>query len=109
MPAIIEGIINFNRVIRNDVFDFAFDLKTNILGGGIFGRYHFTENLFAHVEVEYLDFKIDTYTIYNNGLEIGKENIGITSLFVGGGYKQEIGNNSFFTLMILYNLNEQFV
>jgi len=30
MPAIIEGIINFNRVIRNDVFDFAFDLKTNI-------------------------------------------------------------------------------
>ncbi|NVN95518.1 MAG: hypothetical protein HXX18_09575 [Bacteroidetes bacterium] len=83
-----------------------FDLKTNILGGGVFGRYHFTENLFAHVEVEYLDFKIDTYTVYNNGLEKGKENIGITSLFIGGGYKQEIGSNSFFTLMILYNLNE---
>ena len=80
-----------------------FDLKTNIFGGGIFGRYHFTENLFAHVEVEYLDFTIDTY---NDGLKKGKESIGITSLFVGGGYKQEIGYNSFFTLMILYNLNE---
>ncbi len=83
-----------------------FDLKTNILGGGIFGRYHFTENLFAHLEVEYLSFSIDKYSIYNNGLISKKEKVGITSLFVGGGYKQEIGYNSFFTLMILYNLNE---
>jgi len=83
-----------------------FDLTTNIFGGGVFGRYHITENIFAHAEVEYLDFSIDTYTNYNNGLIKGKRNIGITSLFVGGGYKQEIGDNSFFTLMILYNLNE---
>ncbi len=83
-----------------------YDLKTNIFGGGIFSRYHFTDNLFAHVEVEYLDFSLDTYTIYNNGLVKGKENVGITSIFVGGGYKQELGSNSFFTIMILYNLNE---
>lgn len=84
----------------------TYDLKTNILGGGVFGRYHFTENLFAHVEVEYLSFSIDKYSIYNNGLTSKKEKVGITSLFVGGGYKQEIGYNSFFTIMILYNLNE---
>ncbi|MFZ4402347.1 MAG: hypothetical protein ACOYO1_20135 [Bacteroidales bacterium] len=84
----------------------TYDLKTNIFGGGIFGRYHFTENLFAHLEVEYLDFTIDTYTVLNNGIVKDKEKVGITSVFVGGGYKQEIGSNSFFTFMILYNLNE---
>ena len=83
-----------------------YDLKTNIFGGGIFGRYYFTENLFAHAEVEYLDFSIDTYHLYNNGLIKDKEKVGITSLFLGGSYKQEIGYNSFFTLMLLYNLNE---
>jgi hypothetical protein len=83
-----------------------YDFKTNIFGGGIFGRYHFTENLFGHIEIEYLDFSIDTYKNYNNGVVKGSENIGITSIFIGGGYKQEIGDNSFFTLMILYNLNE---
>jgi hypothetical protein len=83
-----------------------YDLKTNIFGGGIFSRYHFTDNLFAHGEIEYLDFSLDTYTIYNNGLIKGKENVGITSIFVGGGYKQDIGSNSFFTSVIVYNLNE---
>jgi hypothetical protein len=83
-----------------------FDLKTNIFGGGVFGRYYFTENLFAHAEIEYLDFTVDKYTSYNNGLEIDKEKLGITSIFIGGGYKQEMGSNSFFTFMLLYNLNE---
>ncbi len=83
-----------------------FDLKTNIFGGGVFGRYHFTENLFAHAEVEYLDFSIDTYSIYNNGLVKEKEKIGITSIFIGGGYKQALGENAFLTLLLLYNLNE---
>jgi len=83
-----------------------FDFKTNIFGGGLFGRYYITEYIFAHAEIEYLDFTVDRYTAYNNGLVINKENLGITSVFIGGGYKQEMGSNSFFTMMLLYNLNE---
>lgn len=84
----------------------TFDFEANILGGGIFGRYHITENIFAHAEIEYLNFNQDNYYIYNNGIIKENENIGITSVFVGGGIKQEIGLNSFLTLMLLYNLNE---
>ncbi len=83
-----------------------FDLEANILGGGIFGRYHFTETLFAHAEIEYLNFNQDNYIIYNNGIVKENENIGISSVLVGGGYKQAIGGNSFLTIMLLYNLNE---
>jgi hypothetical protein len=83
-----------------------FDQKANIFGGSIFGRYYITEIIFAHVEIEYLDYTGDTYNLYNNGVVKGSENKGITSIFVGGGYKQEIGSNSFFTFMLLYNLNE---
>lgn len=83
-----------------------YDLETNIIGGGIFGRYHFTQNFFFHAEIEYLNFNQDVYYIYNNGIIKDKENIGITSIFIGGGIKQPVGNNSFFTIMLLYNLNE---
>ena len=97
---------NYKDYYYSNINKQYYDLKTNIFGGGVFGRYHFTDNLFAHAEVEYLDFSIDTYSVYNNGVVKAREKVGITSVFVGGGYKQEIGDNSFFTLMILYNLNE---
>lgn len=83
-----------------------YDLETNILGGGFFGRYHFTESFFAHAEVEYLNFNYGNYKVYNNGVVKETQNVDVTSIFVGGGIKQAIGRNSFFTLMILYNLNE---
>ncbi len=73
------------------------EFNTNIFGGGIFSRYNFTEYLFAHGEIEYLNFDMeDNY----NGI-IENRNIGVTSIFVGGGIKQ-----SFATIMLLYNLNE---
>lgn len=93
----------------SDYFQYGnttFDLEANILGGGIFTRYNFTENLFAHVEIEYLNFNQVNYTIYNNGIVKENENVGITSIFVGGGYKQPMGENAFVTIMVLYNLNE---
>ncbi len=73
------------------------EFNTNIFGGGVFSRYNFTESLFAHAEVEYLNFNMEQI---NSGI-IENRNIGVTSVFIGGGIKQ-----SFATIMLLYNLNE---
>ena len=37
--------------------DRYYDFKTNVYGGRVFGRYNFTENLFGHVEYEYLNLE----------------------------------------------------
>lgn len=73
------------------------EFNTNIFGGGVFSRYNFTDYLFAHAEIEYLNFDMEEI---NNGIKDNR-NIGVTSVFIGGGIKQ-----SFATIMLLYNLNE---
>jgi hypothetical protein len=76
------------------------DYETNIFGGKIFSEYAIIESLVAHVEYEVLNFEaIDDFTD-----EIKRVNVG--SLLIGGGYRQRIGENSFITLMLLYNLTE---
>ena len=85
--------------------DNRYGFSTNIYGGSVFARHVIAENIFAHSEYELLSrefFLIDrvTGTIVNGG----RRNVG--SLLVGGGYRQRIGGNSYFVLMVLWNLNE---
>jgi len=79
-----------------------YDFASNIFGGSVFARYHFTDNFFGHVEVEYLNYTFDNYQY---GFK-QNQTVDITSIFVGGGYRQPMGSNSYLTLMVLYNLNE---
>ena len=73
--------------------------STNIYGGGPFGRFFIYEGLFAHLEYEILNMEVpDFYGGYR------RENI--TSVFVGGGYRQMLGEKSAMDIMLLYNIND---
>jgi hypothetical protein len=84
------------------------DLKSNIYGGSLFGRYFLFENLFAQAEYEYLLYSYDAYDINTGGSGYSKSNktIDLPSFFLGGGYRQPIGGRTFFTITVLYNFSE---
>lgn len=84
----------------------AYDLKSNILGGSVFTRYHITENIFVHAEYESLQYKYDEYYNPGIGLQSDKRTAIINSIFVGGGYRQRISQGSYFFMMALWNLND---
>lgn len=76
-----------------------FVYKTNIYGGGVFAQYFFLENFIAHAEYELLNLEDNSF--FGNG-----ERINISSVFLGGGYRSDIGGSSYFSILLLYNLNE---
>lgn len=78
----------------------AYSYSTNTYGGSVFSRYFILENLFAHVEYELL--RLEVRDVVSRPL--GSKDI--TSVLVGGGYRQMLGERSSLNLMILYNLNE---
>ena len=73
--------------------------STNIYGGGPFARFTLFEGLFLHGEYEILNLEVPDLN-YN----LKRENI--TSVFLGGGYRQMIGDRSSIDLLILYNVND---
>lgn len=76
------------------------NFESRMYGGGFFTQYFFLRYFVAHAEYEALnvdDFRIDD------------QRTTIHSLFVGGGISSRIGtSNSFFNLLLLYNLNETY-
>ncbi len=69
-------------------------------GGGLFGRYFFFENLFAHAEYEvmqgsFLDTSIDPPAYKKQW---------VPSLMIGGGYAQSIGSSGV-NITVLYIVN----
>jgi len=84
------------------------DLKSNIYGGSLFGRYFLFENLFAQAEYEYLLYSFDNYEPNTGGSGYSKsvKTIDLPSFFLGGGYRQPIGGRTFFTITVLYNFSE---
>lgn len=73
------------------------EFKDNIYGGNVFSQYLILENFLAHVELEVLNLQ--------RGYDL-EDRINITSFFVGGGYRSSLGGNSFASILILYNLND---
>lgn len=73
------------------------NFSSSIYGGNIFGRYYILENVFVHGEYEILN--VDSYDF--PGVRTNIENI-----YVGGGFRQALGSNSFLTIMALWNINE---
>jgi hypothetical protein len=74
--------------------------SSSIYGGRLFSRYLIFESLFAHAEYEVLNREV-----YN---ELFRKNlrVNVVALYLGGGYQQRIGMNSFMNLMVLWNVNE---
>ena len=91
-------------------FDYStgigYDLKSNILGGSVFARYHILENVFAHAEFEHLRYNYDDYYTSGGSLWTESRIANINSFFVGGGYRQKISQGSYFFIMALWNLTE---
>jgi len=90
----------------NDYYGLGIDLKSNIIGGSIFARYHIIENLFAHIEYESLRYRYDEYYGSIGALTSENRIAYINSFFIGGGYRQRISQSSYFYIMALWNLNE---
>ena len=84
------------------------DMKSNIYGGSVFGRYYFVENLFGHAEYEYLIYSYDNYNPNSSGSSYSKstQTVDVPGLYLGGGYRQPIGGRTSFTITILYNIME---
>ncbi|MDA9782919.1 hypothetical protein N9B55_00755 [Vicingaceae bacterium] len=68
----------------------------NIYGGSLFTQFYFLENFIAHAEYERL----------NIGEKLESVRINVDAFLVGGGYRSQIGSNSFANIMILYNVIE---
>jgi hypothetical protein len=79
--------------------------ETSIYGGRVFGRYFPMENLFAHVEYELLNLEVPESVSGTNYSNLVRDYI--SSVFVGGGYAQPIGDRSALILMVLFNLTEE--
>jgi hypothetical protein len=88
--------------------DFATDRTTQrdqytVFGGGLWGRFYPLEMLFIHAQPEY-NFVSLKSTFYTDPKETIKDNYGVPSLLLGGGYSQPVGGNSAFYIMILYDV-----
>jgi hypothetical protein len=78
--------------------------STNNFGAGVFARYYlfFFSDLFAHAEYEVLNYE---QVYVNANWEVDhKERIWVSSMFLGGGYRQWFGQHAFVELVVLFNL-----
>lgn len=94
----------------------TWEYKSQTYGGKIFTDYVIynqkSENailnigsIIAHAEIERLNVNSYSYDIYGNMHDNGRT--WITSALVGGGLRQPIGEKSYATILILYNLTEE--
>ena len=78
--------------------DSYYNYSTNIYGGSVFARHTIVENLYAHAEVEVLNMEVPELYRYT------RKNV--TSVFLGGGYRQMLGERASANILLLYNVNE---
>ncbi|MBA3706651.1 MAG: hypothetical protein H0W84_12350 [Bacteroidetes bacterium] len=78
--------------------DKFYDFETNVYGGRVFGRYFFTDFLFAHAEYEYLNLEAFDF--------FPRRRVDVGSVLAGVGYIQRFSKNSGIVAMILYNFTE---
>jgi hypothetical protein len=76
-----------------------YNFHSNIYGGGFFTRYNILEDVFLHAEYETLSREVP-FTPYENRRRL------VSGCFLGGGYRQWIGEYSSINLMLLYDVIE---
>ena len=83
---------------RNDR-RFTPDLEASDYGFNLFTRYNIYAPFFLQAEYEYLNFEFVTRPDNNSSRE------GFSSVLVGGGVAQPLGQRAFFIITALYNLS----
>lgn len=76
----------------------------DVMGGRLFARYYILEEVFAHVEYEYLSY--ESALLDPLGLFIKPRRVEVSNYLVGGGYRQQLGRLVYVNLLVLWNLNE---
>ena len=97
-PRLIPGIGATYQYFNDK--SFTPDYSTHVFGGRAFVDYYLLENLFAHVEYEYLTYEAYMPYTYTT------ERVNVSSYLVGGGYMQRLGPGVGIGITLLYNLNE---
>jgi hypothetical protein len=80
----------------------AFSLSS--YGGSVFGGYYIWRDLFAHIE--YAPLYIPDYYDYYQSFTQPPKSPWAHDLYLGGGYRQWVGERASVNLMILFNVNE---
>lgn len=81
--------LNYNRRYRS-----------NVLGGGLFSRFYLMDQFYTHFEYEFLHYRsFDGSSIQYNDYK---------SILLGGGYMERLSGNSYFTISVLWNLNDTY-
>jgi hypothetical protein len=100
-PSITYIYYKDNRVAANTGYsNYGGGNSSGIYGASVFARYLVLENLFAHTEYEVLNRDVYDELIHR------RHRVNVTAFYVGGGYQQRIGMNSFLNFILLWNLNE---
>lgn len=88
--------------------DNIYKYSTNNYGAGVFARYYlfFFNDLFLHAEYEALNYE-RAVDVTINGDVITERDL-VSSLFLGGGYRQWIGQNAFVGITVLFNLLDSY-
>ncbi len=72
---------------------------SNVYGGRVFSKYSIIPEVFAYAEYEVLNYEV--------AIDINRyARKNVSSVLVGGGYRQMIGHNLYSDIMILWNLTE---
>ncbi|MFC2114355.1 hypothetical protein ACFLRI_03305 [Bacteroidota bacterium] len=98
----IGASYSYYRINLERIYGYGGLYITSIYGGSTFLDYLISKSILAHLEYESLNFEQ-----YDNLLQEFNR-IWISSVLVGGGYRQYFNNErSFIQILLLYNLNYQ--
>ena len=86
------------QYVNNKIYDVSF----SNYGGGPFTRFQVTDKYFTHFEYEFLNFEYATGRVINNELETERDSY--NALWLGAGYREDVGRNAGFFMVALYNV-----
>lgn len=76
----------------------------SIFGGGVWGRVYPLDFLFIHIQPEYNHVNLKSTYYDTDPKTVVKDNYGVPSLLMGGGYTQPVGGGAAFSIMALYDV-----
>lgn len=83
-------------------YQYKTDPASHLYGGRIFGRYFLTETIFAHTEIEGLNF--EKFSVNDQGM-LNASRQWVVSPMIGGGAYTMISDRAGLNFMVLYILN----
>ena len=80
--------------------DKRIDISGNVIGGGIFNRFHITEEFFLHAEYQNLSYS-ELNAISDNG---SNDRLTVPYLWLGAGFNQRVGGSAAIFVSFLYDV-----